>query len=222
MKRWRLILVFSMSIALILWISVLFWNLRAEAIKSFAHSGAGSPVPGQFLFDESLSHLPAWVSSLSLLLTLFMLGVVNLYLFPVRIRNMQRALTSGWSNLLRAIVLGLATLLVMLGSGLSAALARLTFPLTVFLALTVFLLTVWGFLGLSYAAGRALLKRAGWLTSSPIAAQGLGLLLLLPWARIPFIGGLFALLFLSLGLGLVIATRFGSTEPWNLTPLLED
>jgi hypothetical protein len=47
-----------------------------------------------------------------------------------------------------------------------------------------------------------------------------GLLLLLPLVRIPYMGSIFVIIYL--GFGLVIATHFGSDEPWNLTPLLEE
>jgi len=53
-------------------------------------------------------------------------------------------------------------------------------------------------------------------------ALALGLLLLLPLIRIPLVGGFFVIIYVSIGFGLVISTRFGSDEPWNLTPLLEE
>jgi hypothetical protein len=87
---------------------------------------------------------------------------------------------------------------------------------------TAFFLSVWGYLSLVYAFGRSLLKRTGWQTYSPAASLALGLLLLLPLIRIPYVGGFFVVIYLSLGLGLAITTHFGSNEPWDLTSLLEE
>ena len=90
------------------------------------------------------------------------------------------------------------------------------------MSLALIVLCLWGYLALAYALGRYLLVRAGWPGSSPFAALFLGLLLVHPLASLPFIGVLFIILFVSIGLGVVIITHFGSNEPWNLTPLLKE
>ena len=105
---------------------------------------------------------------------------------------------------------------------IGAVLARVTFPFSIISAIAAFFLSIWGFLSLVYTCGRSLLIRTGWQGSSPTISLALGLLLLLPLVRIPYVGGFFVILYLSLGLGLVISTHFGSNEPWNLTPLLEE
>jgi hypothetical protein len=58
------------------------------------------------------------------------------------------------------------------------------------------------------------------LTVVGMIGIALGLLLPVPLVRIPYIGAIFVIVYL--GLGLVIATHFGSDEPWNLIPFLEE
>jgi hypothetical protein len=220
MTRWRWTLIILILVALVLWGIVLSLNIRPELMQAASYPLSPFQEPGRL--GEPLSALPGWAASVGLLITLYLAGVANLYLFPLRVKNMVRALTVSWSRFWQMALLGFGFLLLLVGFGLGAVLARITFPLTILAAFALFTFSVWGYLSLAYTFGRILLLRAGWLQSSALTALALGLLLLLPLSRIPFIGALFTLLFLSLGLGVVIASRFGSNEPWNLTSLLEE
>ena len=173
-------------------------------------------VDGQPLFG-----LPGWVSSLELFVTLFLVGAAGLYLVPLRVRNMARALRP-LPRVVPITLLGLGFVLLSVVFGLGAVLARITFPFMFLAGLAALIFSTWGYVVAAYALGRTLLRKAGWQGSSPLIGLALGLLLLLPLARIPFVGGLVTLIYAGLGLGLVIATRFGSNERWSLTPLLEE
>jgi hypothetical protein len=195
-------------------------NLRPEYGQGIARFNFQPP--NSTGLEQPLSRLPAWLSSLGLWITLFLAGFANFYLFPARVRNMRHALTLGWARLVQVVFLGFGFVLLILIFGIGAVLARVTFPFSIISAIAAFFLSVWGFLSLVYTCGRSLLIRTGWKESSPHLSLALGLLLLLPLVRIPYVGGFFVILYLSLGLGLVIITHFGSNEPWNLTPLLEE
>jgi hypothetical protein len=112
--------------------------------------------------------------------------------------------------------------LLIVGFGIGAVLARIMYPFNILSMIGLFFLSVWVYLCIDNAPGRSLIIRAGWNGSSPAISLALGLLLLLPLIRIPYIGSLFALIYLSFDSGLVIATHFGSDEPWNLISLLEE
>lgn len=219
MSRWRLITLVLIALALILWAVLFALNLRPELAHEIPHSFI--PPVGSSRFEKPLSGLPVWVPSLELFITLFLAGVADLYIFPVPVLNMVRAVASP-RRLAPITLLGLGFALLLLVFGIGAVLARITFPLTVLSGLALLLLSVWGFLAAAYALGRLLLNRAGWGRASPLWGLALGLLLLLPLARIPFVGGVVILIYIGLGLGLVIATHFGSNRPWSLTPLLEE
>lgn len=220
MTRWRLTLIAMVVIALALWGLLFILNLRPEYGQGISHFEF--QVPRTNTLDEPLARLPAWVASLGLLITLFLAGLASFYLFPARVRNMRQALTLGWARLIAMTLLGFGFVLLILGFGIGAVLARVTFPFSILSVTGLFFLSVWGFLCIVYALGRSLIIRAGWHGSSPAASLALGLLLLVPLVRIPYMGSIFVLIYLSFGLGLVIATHFGSDEPWNLTPLLEE
>ena len=114
-----------------------------------------------------------------------------------------------------------AFILLMAAVAIGTAVTRITFPLVIITSLTVTVLSLWGYLALAYTLGRHLLMRADWIESSPLAAMFLGLLLLHPLVSLPLIGVIFIVLFVSIGLGVVITTRFGSAKPRDLNPLLE-
>ena len=220
MTRWRLTVIVLVVIALVLWGVLFILNLRPEYGQGLPRPDFQLPKPNSL--EEPLAHLPAWVSSLGLLITLFLAGLANFYFFPTHVRNIRQALTLGWRRFIKLVLLGFGFVLLILGFGIGAALARVTFPFSIISAAAAFFLSLWGYLSLVYFYGRSLLIRTGWQGSSPAWSLALGLLLLLPLVRIPYVGGFFVVVYLSLGLGLVITTHFGSNEPWDLTPLLEE
>ncbi len=220
MARWRLVTIALILLALVLWGVLFALNLRPELAHELPR-GFEQP-PGGVRFQAPLSHLPAWASSLELFVTLYLAGIASLFLFPGRVRSMSNVLASGWSRLAVMTLLGIGFGLLLIVFGISAALARITFPFTILAALALVFLAAWGFLAAAYALGRLLFSLAGWGGCSPILGLGLGLLLLLPLARIPYVGGIVMIIYMGLGLGLAIATRFGSNEPWSLIPLSEE
>ena len=218
MARWRMITIILVILALAIWAALVVFNVRPQ----FGHEVPAGVIPSPTLrLQAPLSGLPGWVASLELFVTLFLAGAGNLYVFPTRVGNMLRAAGSArrWISI-GLLGLGFELLIVVFGVG--AALARITFPLTLLSGLVLVVLSLWGYLVVSYAVGRFLLNKAGWGQVSPLAGLALGLLLLVPLMRIPLAGGIVLIIYMGLGLGLVIATRFGSNEPWSLKPLLEE
>lgn len=220
MARWRVITAILIILALALWAALLSLNLRPELGRE-VHIGL-VPAPNGFRLAEPLSGLPGWVASVELFITLFLSGIASLFLFPLRVRTMAHALQLGWGHVVTVTLMGVGFGLLLVVFGVGAALARITFPFTILAALVLLFVSVWGFLAAAYTAGRLLLERAGWSRLSPLTALALGLLLLLPVIRIPLVGGIVTIIYMGLGLGLVISTRFGSDESWSLIPLLEE
>jgi hypothetical protein len=97
-----------------------------------------------------------------------------------------------------------------------------TFPLIFILALVLFISAFSGFLALSYALGHQLMQKADWGDSSPLYGLFLGILILFALSQVPFLGILIQILAISLGMGCVIATRFGTGQSWNLSALYEE
>lgn len=219
MARWRLITLVLVLLAVALWAVLFSLNLRPELGREVHMSIPPAP---SLRLQGPLSGLPGWVASVELFVTLFLAGVANFFLFPARLRNMVKTVGLGWGRLALTTLLGIGFGLLIIVFGFGAALARITFPFTILAALVLVFLSVWGFLAVAYAAGRLLLNRAGWGGLSPAVALALGLLLLLPLIRIPFAGGVVMIIYVGLGLGLVVATRFGSNQSWSLNPLLEE
>ncbi len=219
MSRWRWITLILVVLAVAIWGLLFSLNLHPELAHELPHGFLPSLQASRL--GSPLSHLPGWVASVELFVTLFLAGAADLYLFPRHVRNMVRALSSP-RRLVPFALLGLGFGLLIIVFGIGAALARITFPFTLLAAFVLILLSAWGYLSAAYALGSLLLAKADWGRSVPLLSLALGLLLLLPLARIPFVGGLIMLVYMGLGLGLVIATRFGSNQPWSLIPLLEE
>ncbi len=220
MARWRVITLILIVLAVGLWALLFTLNLRPELGRE-AHLSFPPPT-GSMLLQQPLSGLPAWVASVALFITLFLAGVANLFLSPAHVRSMLRTLDLGWGRVLPIALLGIGFGLLLMVFAMGAALARITFPLTILAAFLLVFVSMWGFLSAAYALGRLLLAKAGWGRWSPAVALALGLLLLVPLIRIPLVGGVIMIIYMGLGLGLVITTRFGSNEPWSLIPLLEE
>jgi hypothetical protein len=220
MPRWRILTIALVLLALVLWALVFTLNLRPELGHEIPRA-FGQPPDGLRL-QAPLSRLPAWATSLELFVTLLLAGIASLFLFPRRVRNMRRLLGLGWRRLVVTTLLGIGFGLLLILFGIGAALARITFPFTILSALVLVVVSAWGFLAAAYSFGRLLLSRSGWAPHAPVLEMALGLLLLLPPARIPIVGGIFMTLYIGLGLGLAITTHFGSNQAWSLIPLMED
>jgi uncharacterized protein YjeT (DUF2065 family) len=162
------------------------------------------------------------LSALTTLLTMFLTGTLVLLLFPDRIRRMEKALHTSPAGLLRLTLIGLLAGVVIAAIGISAALTMSTFPLIFILGIILFISAFSGFLALSYALGHQLMQVAGWADSSPLYGLLLGLLILFALSRVPILGIVLQVLFISLGIGCVMATHFGTGQSWNLSALNEE
>jgi hypothetical protein len=219
MTRWRILNIILSLIAVAGLFMFTGRDWSSLAAGEFSHTASEGSMP--FLVDKALDEMPGWVSSVATFVTLFVFGAANLYLFPARVRKMQAELTVSWARTFQIILAGLAFGLLFALAAMMASLSRVTFPLTVLLGLGLFTLSLWGYLSLTYGLGRLLFQKAEWRLS-PFGALALGLLLLHSLIHVPFVGFVFGLLGSGAGLGIVITTRFGSLQPWDLNLLLED
>jgi len=170
--------------------------------------------------EHSLPVRPGYlVSSIGTLFTVGISGILALYLVPERVRRVANSFSG---NYLRLAMFGFLIGILVLVVGISSALMIGTFPLTILLIGISFVTGLTGFVALAYAIGRSLLRRAGWQGSSPIYALLLGLLIIVALSWIPVLGLLLFLFFISLGLGAMISSHFGSGEPWTLKSLSEE
>lgn len=219
MTRWRVLIIVLILLASF---SILFLGSQAKLIPPsiiFTHNPEPIPTPDQF--EARLMDVPGWISHSASLLTLFLFGAAGFYLFPGRVRKMQAALTVSWARSFQVAIAGLLFLLLLAAFILAASLARITFPLAVLTAVAIFVFSVWGYLVFAYTLGRSLLLLGNWFRS-PLTALLIGLLFLQGLMHLPYIGIIFTLLIVGTGLGVVITTHFGSMQPWDLNPLLED
>jgi hypothetical protein len=216
-KRWKMITLTLVGLALaglalIMVFKISPWQIVRSALPNWQ---APSPARGELDFPRPLATLGA-------LLTLYLAGIVLLFLFPERMRRVSLAIQPRWGGLLRLAALGLLVGLLFLAAGVGSAFSMVTFPLTFFLAVMLVLSVMTGSIALAYAIGHALLVKSGWQQLSPLVALLLGELLLFVAINLPWVGPLVTILLTSLGLGAAIASRFGSGRPWSLNSLIED
>lgn len=220
MNRWRWITIFLTAAALFLILGAV--QLRWDTSVSLGLSGQDWRPDGRFTPRAWMEHPPTLLSTTGALMTTFLSGILLLFLFPKRIRVMERAYSASPGELGRLTLLGLLAGLLLIALAASSAVAMSTLPLTIVLASLVFLGSFAGFIALAYTFGRALLTRAAWSHLSPLYALLLGLLILFSLMHLPLVGIFFQFLFFSLSIGVMVATRLGSGQPWNLAPLLEE
>lgn len=217
MNRWRylIVLLVILGIGFLVarpWLfpdaGNIFHNLRSAWLSQ--PTFRPPPLPPRF---------PYLVSALGKLLSLYLTGALLLFVFPRSIRRMEKALTQPILSLVRMAIVGLLCGLLVVFLVMSSSFTMVTFPLTVFLGLVLLASSFVGVISLVYTIGHWLLKRAHLSQLSPMVSLLLGLLVVFALSEIPYFGWLVNILLASLGLGVVVATRFGSGETWTLTPL---
>ena len=220
MNFWRYLIVFLILVGIGLMLTAAWLGWDPYGSPDRFHWEADRRPP--FLTETLERPLPAFLSALSALFTLYLSGVLLLYLFPRRVRNLEKAYSHPPGQLVRLALTGLLTGILIVALTVSSALTVGTLPISIVLGIVLFLSGFGGFLVLAYTLARGLLRRAEWGHVSPLIALFAGLLILYPWTRLPYLGLALQVLFASLGIGVVIVTRFGSGKPWDLSALVED
>ena len=218
-NRWIIIILVAASI-MIVWASTWFGWVPWSIFQRM--SGNWNLLPNYVVHAPAEIPASTVLSAFTTLLTMFLTGTLILLLFPRRIRRVEKAFHTSPAGLLRLTLFGLLTGVVMATVGVSSALTMSTFPLIFILASILFISAYSGFLTLSYTIGHQLMQQANWSDSSPLFGLFLGLLILFALSRIPVLGILMSILYVSLGMGCVIATRFGTGKSWNLSALSEE
>lgn len=219
MNWWRLLVILALALSLGVLAGVAIYGTDAE--NEFR------PAPSRFQanhpeFLDKIELPPLWLSIFGSLAALSLSGLLVLYLFPERVRRMQAACSTPLLSLARLTLLGIVGGILLVVTGISAVFTMVTFPIAIILGGIVFLVTYTGLVAIAYALGRTLLRRAGWEHLSPISAFLLGLVVLYALSSLPYLGIIFRLIIISLAIGVVISTRFGSGKLWNLQPLIEE
>ena len=217
-KRWRalilcLVLVSLAALIAIAWLEPSPWEELRSRVVPWEHQSPG-PL-------SRMEAPPRWLSISGILLAANLSGILLIYLFPTRVRLMGETFSRPVGKLARLALLGLAGVGLVLAVSISATFAIATFPLAIFLGSLMFLAGFSGMVSLAYALGKALLLRAAWGHLSPVVALLLGSFLLLALNELPVLGVVFRVFILFLGSGVVIATRFGTGQPWSLEPMNE-
>lgn len=216
MNRWKmltlgLILASLAALVLIVVFKVSPWQWIREAMPDWQ---GRTPAHGDLGISRPVTMLGA-------LLTLYLSGIVLLFLFPGHMNRVSRTFAAAPVGLLRLAALGLLASLLVMVAGIGSAFNVITFPVTFFLGGMLFLSVLVGTVGLAYAIGRALLVKSGW-QRSPLVALLLGDLLVFAATNLPWVGAAATILITTLGLGAAIASRFGSGRSWSLNSLIED
>jgi hypothetical protein len=173
--------------------------------------------------EHPFLHRPGMLlASIGALFTLSLSSILVVYSIPMRIRRMADSIPNKWGGLIRLTLVGLLIEILVLTIGISSALMIGTFPLTILLIGGWFITSFIGLVALAFSLGRGLLRRTNWRLVSPLFPLLLGILSLFTLIRIPFLGGVFLVLFTSLGVGNAIVTHFGTGQDWNLNSLTEE
>jgi hypothetical protein len=220
MTRWKVLLIVLVILAAAIVVASSFipWPDVGQFSTMRQHILAMRASQGIPAIDEQFKA----VSSFSVLFSLAIVGILILFAIPQRIRRQVDQLPSRFPRLLRLLVLGLLVALLVLVASLISVVALGTFPLAILLSFILMTAGLLGFISMAFACGRALIKRAGWQRPSPIASYLFGLLLLFACTRLPFIGPVLFIILAGLGVGTTIISNFGSGQPWNLNPLIEE
>jgi len=217
MKTWRFAIIVLLVVSLVLLIMAVLFNWAPFAGLRGPHPGTR---PGSFGVDRFKPGTP--LSVFGGLFALYLSGVLLLFIFPDQVKNVSRAFSQPFVGLLRLLAIGLLGSFLLGILGASSSLALGTIPLTILLSLLLFLSVFFGMIALSLSFGRGLLNRAGLNSFSPLVYLLIGLFILYSILNLPYVGLIFLIIIGCLGLGAVIATRFGTGRPWTLKSLSEE
>jgi hypothetical protein len=224
MNRWRIVIVTLVILAILsMVLSALFFDI-AWWRRSLASLGA-ERAPHKAWRSDLLQDVGVRANFASLfanLVTLFLFGVLILYLVPDRVQRMVQDSSTGWQRFVRFFAVGVLIMIILSALGLLSLMTVQTMPLPIILGMVFMLSALGGMVALAYQLGKTLLTRAEWSGRSPLLSLALGTLLLFALTNIPYFSGVFLILILLTGAGMSIATRFGTGKPWNLLPLMEE
>ena len=223
----RTVLLLALVIVLCLVVIVLSsyaWDRVAPAFgflrgrEPFGRFGPFGPVPLIHFgpFGRHLIGLRGVVSALASYIFLYLISVMALFVLPRPLRVARDALRRGGGEILRLFGIGVLGGLAALALIALGALTFVAFPLSLVLSAALFLAAAAGMVAVALALGRGVNRWAGLPEPSPLFDLALGALIVFALARIPVAGWAIVALFGALGLGVVIATRFGAGSPWSL------
>ena len=224
MNRWRIVIVALVILALLsmvlpaLFFDIAWWrqSLASLGVERAPHKA------WRLALLQDVGVRANLASLFANLVTLFLFGVLTLYLAPIRVRHMARESSTGWQRFLKFFAVGVLIIVFLSALGLLSLLTVQTMPLPIILGMVFLLSALGGMVALAYQLGKVLLTRAEWSSRSPLLSLALGTLILFALTNVPYFGGVLLILILLTGAGLSIATRFGSGNPWTLGPLMED
>jgi hypothetical protein len=220
MNRWRITIIVLVFASFFLLVARTWFGWEPWSSFRFLRDRTWLPNGTFVQHPWTLQSYPL-LSGIGVIFTFYLSGILALFAFPGQIRRMEQALEGPSAGLLRLLLIGLVTGILIAVIAISSALMMGTFPLTIFLGSILFLSGFVGYVALAYALGHALFVRAAW-GRSPMYSLLLGLLILFALGEIPLAGIILKVIFASLSVGVVIATRFGTGRPWNLSPLWEE
>ncbi|PKO14737.1 MAG: hypothetical protein CVU39_13485 [Chloroflexi bacterium HGW-Chloroflexi-10] len=167
------------------------------------------------------SEIPNFLSIPAGLVTGYLGSVILMYLLPQRLRVIAERFSRSPKNFYHLVLVGFLGLLLFSAIGAGSVLTLGTFPFLFLVLLIEFLGTWLGYTALSYRLGIFFQMKTGWFTGSPLIALGFGHIIFYALLQIPLFGIVLMILLVSLGLGGMLATRFGSDQPWSLSVLKE-
>ena len=220
MNRWRIVIIIIVlfSLGMILF-SAWYGRDSRMFVDATRDSRVFQPPFARTLSDASQAY--PILTGLGAFLALYLCGILVLYTMPVQIRRMGGAFSARPVNLVRIFLVGFLIAILVGAISFGSSLVMSTFPLTIFLGSILFISGLIGIIALAYAMGQSLFMRAELSRSSPLTALLFGLLLIYALIEVPLLGFILRIILVSLGIGAVVTTRFGSGKPWSLLPLVE-
>lgn len=216
-NNWKFgfILIGLVAISIILTSILMDWNAFAY-LPDFQNFK-----PEQHAENAAFSETPNYIRTIGSFLISFLVSVLLIYLLPAQILNIANRIKHPSLKILKLAVFGFLLVLFIGLIGVGSVLSFGTFPFLFFLFFLLFFSTWMGYISISYKIGIFLQERSGWFLGSPIIAFLIGHVLLFALFQIPIINLIGFILLLSLGLGSVVITRFGTNQPWSLSVLKE-
>lgn len=152
----------------------------------------------------------------------FLAGALVFLLFPARLQRLQETLSRRENGHPWALLgIGIVTAVLLLALGILAVFSFVGLPFLPWLLLLAAFVWAVGLVAVALWVGRGVRNIVRLPDRRPLLDLALGVVTLFIVGSIPVLGWLALLLAGLLGVGAVVATRFGSARGWQLTALTE-
>jgi hypothetical protein len=171
---------------------------------------------------SKVSQLPSILGVMADFIAIFLAGFLSLHLIPGRLGEMGRSLDNSKFALFRMFFVGVMAFLLIIPAGIILSSSPTSFLFVFVLVIVTYTSGIMGVSGLVFRVGYEVGKRLNPTRDTPLVSLLFGTILFSAVINLPYLGGIIKFLLLVIGVGIVLATRYGSGRSWHIPAIYQE